>query len=261
MSQTLIGQYLSELDRLRQVSGSRRESVLREAFKDLLKAWGRCPTESDASCPGDVDGNGVVNGFDLAILLDGSNDTKARNPLERATRVRDRVIVLLGPDTGLPTGEVCRLTVGDVHLDGDYLEGHESKWDDERFVPISPEVRAAVRRYLRLAGRVITRRDGDAVSPDEPLFLGRLAEPLTENGLCQALVGRTRGGGTGRFGLHRLRQRRGIGDARSWFGQADDAIPLRGVSFLATASIAEDTPPPASATKIGHSPDSAAVQR
>lgn len=41
MSQTLIGQYLSELARLRQASGSRRESVLREAFKDLLKAWGR----------------------------------------------------------------------------------------------------------------------------------------------------------------------------------------------------------------------------
>lgn len=41
MSQTLIGQYLTELQRLRQVSGSRRESVLREAFKGLLKAWGR----------------------------------------------------------------------------------------------------------------------------------------------------------------------------------------------------------------------------
>lgn len=41
MSQTLIGQYVSELDRLRQVSGSKRESVLREAFKDLLKAWSR----------------------------------------------------------------------------------------------------------------------------------------------------------------------------------------------------------------------------
>lgn len=41
MSQTLIGQYLAELERLRQVSGSRRESVLREAFKDLLKVWGR----------------------------------------------------------------------------------------------------------------------------------------------------------------------------------------------------------------------------
>ena len=37
----LIGRYLSELAQLRQISGSRRESVLREAFKDLLKAWGR----------------------------------------------------------------------------------------------------------------------------------------------------------------------------------------------------------------------------
>ncbi|MBQ0959985.1 N-6 DNA methylase [Ideonella sp. 4Y11] len=41
MSQVLINQYLGELSRLRQVSGSSRESVLREAFKDLLKGWGR----------------------------------------------------------------------------------------------------------------------------------------------------------------------------------------------------------------------------
>jgi hypothetical protein len=41
VSQTLIGNYLTDLERLRQVSGSRRETVLREAFKDLLKAWGR----------------------------------------------------------------------------------------------------------------------------------------------------------------------------------------------------------------------------
>jgi predicted helicase len=37
----LINEYRAELDRLRAVSGSRRESVLREAFKDLLKRWGR----------------------------------------------------------------------------------------------------------------------------------------------------------------------------------------------------------------------------
>jgi len=41
MSQVLINQYLAELDRIKKVSGSRRESVVREAFKDLLKAWGR----------------------------------------------------------------------------------------------------------------------------------------------------------------------------------------------------------------------------
>ncbi|UXN75804.1 N-6 DNA methylase (plasmid) [Devosia sp. A8/3-2] len=37
----MINEYRAELDRLRAVSGSRRESVLREAFKDLLKRWGR----------------------------------------------------------------------------------------------------------------------------------------------------------------------------------------------------------------------------
>ncbi|MCT2557536.1 N-6 DNA methylase [Tsuneonella sp. YG55] len=41
MSQHLINEYRAELDRLRAASGSRRESVLREAFKDLLKRWGR----------------------------------------------------------------------------------------------------------------------------------------------------------------------------------------------------------------------------
>lgn len=41
MSRQLINEYRAELDRLRQVSGSARESVLREAFKDLLKCWGK----------------------------------------------------------------------------------------------------------------------------------------------------------------------------------------------------------------------------
>lgn len=41
MSRQLIHEYRAELDRLKAVSGSRRESVLREAFKDLLKRWGR----------------------------------------------------------------------------------------------------------------------------------------------------------------------------------------------------------------------------
>jgi predicted helicase len=41
LSRQLINEYRADLDRLRQVSGSRRESVLREAFKDLLKRWGK----------------------------------------------------------------------------------------------------------------------------------------------------------------------------------------------------------------------------
>ena len=41
MSQLLINDYLKQLALIRQVSGSQRETVVREAFKDLLKAWGK----------------------------------------------------------------------------------------------------------------------------------------------------------------------------------------------------------------------------
>ena len=41
MSQLLVQQYLSEIDRLRKFSGSLTEGVISEAFKDLLKAWAR----------------------------------------------------------------------------------------------------------------------------------------------------------------------------------------------------------------------------
>ena len=41
MSQLLIQHYLNELQTLRRVSGTARESVVREAFKTLLKDWGK----------------------------------------------------------------------------------------------------------------------------------------------------------------------------------------------------------------------------
>ncbi len=41
MSQVLINQFLGELDRLKKIGGTHRESVVSEAFKDLLKGWGK----------------------------------------------------------------------------------------------------------------------------------------------------------------------------------------------------------------------------
>ncbi|MCL2716513.1 MAG: hypothetical protein FWD68_18595 [Alphaproteobacteria bacterium] len=41
MSHHLFSQYLADIDRLRQVSGAPRDTGVRQAFKDLLKAWGR----------------------------------------------------------------------------------------------------------------------------------------------------------------------------------------------------------------------------
>ena len=41
MSQSLINDYLKQVDVIKKISGSSRETIVREAFKDLLKAWGR----------------------------------------------------------------------------------------------------------------------------------------------------------------------------------------------------------------------------
>jgi hypothetical protein len=41
MSQYLIRQYHNQLSDLRRISGRNRETIVREAFKDLLKNWGR----------------------------------------------------------------------------------------------------------------------------------------------------------------------------------------------------------------------------
>lgn len=41
MSKLLINSYLNQLDVIKKVSGSHRETIIREAFKDLLKAWGK----------------------------------------------------------------------------------------------------------------------------------------------------------------------------------------------------------------------------
>ena len=49
MSQILIQQYLNQLQDLRTVSGTHRESVEREAFKDLLKGWARARVRQGAA--------------------------------------------------------------------------------------------------------------------------------------------------------------------------------------------------------------------
>jgi hypothetical protein len=41
LSQLLVQKYLNDLSDLRRTSGSHRESVVREAFKTLLKEWGK----------------------------------------------------------------------------------------------------------------------------------------------------------------------------------------------------------------------------
>ena len=71
MGQILINDYLKQLDIIKKVSGTRRETVVREAFKDLLKVWGKqhnlpfiaeYPLKTATKTNIEVDGAGPVQG-------------------------------------------------------------------------------------------------------------------------------------------------------------------------------------------------------
>lgn len=51
MSQLLIHEYLGQLDLIKKVRGSQRETIVRGAFKDLLKVWGRQHKEKKPEAP------------------------------------------------------------------------------------------------------------------------------------------------------------------------------------------------------------------
>ncbi|WP_066259472.1 hypothetical protein [Hydrogenophaga flava] len=51
MSQLLIHEYLGQLDLIKKVSGHQRETIVRGAFKDLLKAWGCQRKEKKRKAP------------------------------------------------------------------------------------------------------------------------------------------------------------------------------------------------------------------
>jgi len=66
MSQLLINEYLNELATLKRVSGAARESVVREAFKDLLKKWGR--SQNLVFIPE----HEIITSFKTRIYVDGA---------------------------------------------------------------------------------------------------------------------------------------------------------------------------------------------
>lgn len=142
---------------------------------------------------------------DLDILLDGS-EVVGRTPLERAVRGRDEFIVWLDADTGIRTADVTGLRIADIDLADGWATIRKGKWDRQRRVPLSRETVAALRVYLRRHRPILAGIRPQDVRPDDRLILSASGRPLTPNGLYQAMSrAYRRGGGTGRFGLHRLR--------------------------------------------------------
>lgn len=106
----------------------------------------------------------IVSGIDVARMLDACDQLRAtwQSPLRPALC---RLGVALLYSAGLRRGELVRLTLADVNEVQGVLHIRESKFHRSRFVPLSEDARAEVRRYLRK--RLQAQFD---CAPDAPLF-------------------------------------------------------------------------------------------
>lgn len=109
-------------------------------------------------------------------------------------RLRDKALVLLLLDTGLRIHEAHSLKVGDIHQDCVVIRGKGGK---QRFVFLSPEVRIAVKRYLKACPY--------RLDESSPLWHGAKGA-LTLNGLKNAVKAIGKRAGITPLGAHAFRR-------------------------------------------------------
>ena len=89
MSQLLINDYLKQLDVIKRVSGSQRETIVREAFKDLLKsdpAAGSITLDSETTLrgvPPEAWAYKLGNRCAIDWVLDQHKEKKPKDPIIR----------------------------------------------------------------------------------------------------------------------------------------------------------------------------------
>ena len=117
---------------------------------------------------------------------------EVRAMLEAAARLADgprspgrgrtfRMAIALLYALGLRSGEVCRLTVGDVDLARDLLVVRETKFGKSRLVPFGPRLAAELRGHLAFRGSA-------SLAPEAPLLSLDGRRPLATGYLCLVFV-------------------------------------------------------------------------
>ena len=161
-------------------SVNRRITSLRQYFEfalhnGLAKAN---PVQSLIGLPSEPQIPSVLPRKDALLLV--------RNA-EQSSRPMETAILLLLLHAGLRSGEICALTIGDLHLTPRvgrlFIRGQRRK--TVRFALLSTRTQIAMRQYLKRRGANVLARKRRA----EPLFLHRDGEPLTQQAV-DALVKR-----------------------------------------------------------------------
>ena len=104
--------------------------------------------------------------------------SRATSGLYYLTDLRDKALILTLLDTGMRAGELCRLTVGDLHLQSGRLVIVDGKGGKKRHVWLGAHSRPAAWRYLQER----------PIAPDAPLFASATERPLTPSALRKRLI-------------------------------------------------------------------------
>jgi integrase/recombinase XerD len=114
----------------------------------------------------------------LAVIM----PMRARRPKSGARylqALRDRAVILLLLDTGVRAGELCALTIGDLHLKSGRLSVISGKGGRHRYVYIGSVTKTAIWHYLQ------ERNDGG--NPDMPL-ISNTGQAMSRSWLRKHLV-------------------------------------------------------------------------
>lgn len=119
--------------------------------------------------------------------------------MSRATRLRDKAILLTFLDTGIRASELSRLELRDLDLAGGTIaiRPHRSGLKSRgRVIPLGKVVRTAIWRYHAERG---------SMRPNEPVFATLRGKPMARNALLYLLIRMGERAGVANVHPHRLR--------------------------------------------------------
>jgi len=170
----------------------------------------------------------IVSEADLGRLLNAARDISSRHPILGITL---HAMIGLAASTGLRIGEIVRLDMSDVDLNGSVLTVRQTKFKKDRLVPIHASMATVLRRYVAAREAAILKRDS------VPFFLSLRGRRCTRHTLEGALctLGRKIGirGVIGKGpNFHSLRHRFAVQRLVAWYRQGADVQAM--LPFLAT---------------------------
>jgi integrase/recombinase XerD len=119
----------------------------------------------------------LLDACDRSVIWHG--EKRAGATTARATRLRDRAIIVCLLDTGMRAQELCSLLVGDVDIKTGAVQIRHGKGDKGRVVYLGVSAREALWRYLNKRKKPMT---------DDPLFATTQAGPMDRNALRKLLL-------------------------------------------------------------------------